>query len=321
MTQRRGNGLLADTYVPLILLPPATADRMLDALRRSGIAAYALPLDDEVQATAAIAVEDPPTDHLYVDAEEREAAAAILRRELPELGERALGGGAAETAAEAAGAQPRAPDTPGAETADDPETDTPASSSESARSDPGAADSTASPASSPSSSDADDADVWADLVARFYESGGPPAGDIHWPDAENLSVREPADRPDDTADRPSGDGDPSGIGDGPVAEGVDSDGGGAGRRYGRGDDSDPTDHYVPPPPPPFPRGDLTSRLSWGGLFGGPLLLLGSMLLGIRLPGWLAFCAVAAFIAGFVVLVVRMSDRPSGGNGPDDGAVV
>ncbi|CAM4245323.1 hypothetical protein GCM10009799_09440 [Nocardiopsis rhodophaea] len=320
MTQRRGNGLLADAYVPLILLPPATADRMLDALRRSGIAAYALPLDDTAEATSAVAVEDPPTDHLYVDAEERDAAAAILRRELPELGERALGSGASETTAEAAGAQPRASDTPSAETADDPETDAAgAASGEGARSETGADAGATPPASAPSSSGADE-DVWADLVARFYESGGPASDAVYWPDAENLSVRESADRQDDTTDGSEGD-DPSGLGDGPVAEGADSDGGGAGRRFGRGDDSDPSDHYVPPPPPPFPRGDLTSRLSWGGLFGGPLLLLGSMLLGIRLPGWLAFCAVAAFIAGFVVLVVRMSDRPSGGNGPDDGAVV
>lgn len=68
MTQRRGNGLLADAYVPLILLAPSHADLMLEALRRSGIAAYAVPLDEDVLEPEGSQADDPPTDHLYVDA-------------------------------------------------------------------------------------------------------------------------------------------------------------------------------------------------------------------------------------------------------------
>ncbi|MBV2362412.1 hypothetical protein ACFPZ0_15535 [Streptomonospora nanhaiensis] len=286
MTHRRGNGLLADTYVPLIVLPPALADLMLDALRRSGIAAYAVPLDNVLES--ADALDDPPTDHLHVDARQRAAAAEILRAELPDLEQHRSERGAA--AADSGGA---------------------AGGGEPAEAGPGPA------AADPARDTADDDDVWADLVARFYDDGR--AGDApHWPDAENLSAgeRSGADGgrgrvpdPGDLLDTREPEPDPE-PDDEPRA-----------RLIRPAETTDPQDHYVPPPPPPLPRGDLVSRLSWGGLFGGPLVLLGSMLLGVSLPGWVAFLAVAAFIAGFVVLVVRMGDRPPGDQGPDDGAVV
>lgn len=157
--------------------------------------------------------------------------------------------------------------------------------------------------------------MWAELVARFYESDVA-AHDAVWPDAENISASgEESPVATDEEDTTPGGADAASdttsrdTPDSVRAERAADDSGGS------------DDHFVPPPPPPFPRGDATSRLAWAGLLGGPLLLLGSMLLGQRLPGWLAFCSVAAFIAGFVVLVVRMGDGPSGDNGPDDGAVV
>src|SRR5690606_28979828 len=273
---RRGNGLLADAYVPLILLPPASADLMLEALGRSGIAAYAVRLESDPLDSAPDAA-DAPIDHLYVDESERDAAERVLRTELPELGDDLPGAGRG-----AGGVQDRE----GGEPVPDP-------------------------AAAPGGED----DVWADLVARFYETE--PEGRPAWPDAENVSAEEegPAER-------------------GPAAGGdllaPDYEAGGEDAeererrtpRSGAGEDgaAEQGDHYVPPPPPPLPRGDLVGRLAWGGLFGGPAVLLASMLVGAR-PGWLAFCAVAAFIAGFVVLVVRMGDRASGDNGPDDGAVV
>ena len=60
MTQRRGNGLLADAYVPLILLAPSHADLMLEALRRSGIAAYAVRHGFRRAADLRGALEPPP---------------------------------------------------------------------------------------------------------------------------------------------------------------------------------------------------------------------------------------------------------------------
>jgi hypothetical protein len=38
-------------------------------------------------------------------------------------------------------------------------------------------------------------------------------------------------------------------------------------------------------------------------------------------GWAALLAIAAFVAGFVVLVLRLGDGPSRGSGPDNGAVL
>jgi hypothetical protein len=86
-----------------------------------------------------------------------------------------------------------------------------------------------------------------------------------------------------------------------------------------GDDRD--DHYVPPDPPPLPRLDSVSKAAWAALFGGPGYLLVAVSLGWAIPGWGAFCAVAAFVGGFTTLVVRLGDRPPRDSGPDDGAVV
>jgi hypothetical protein len=81
------------------------------------------------------------------------------------------------------------------------------------------------------------------------------------------------------------------------------------------------EHYVPPVPPPLPPLDPVTKGAWVALFGGPGYLLLAVLLGWVVPSWAAFGAVAAFVGGFATLVVRMSDRPPGDSGPDDGAVV
>lgn len=81
------------------------------------------------------------------------------------------------------------------------------------------------------------------------------------------------------------------------------------------------DHYVPPAPPPLPRLDPVSKGAWTALFAGPGYLLLAVLLGWVVPGWAAFCAVAAFVGGFATLVIRMGDRPPTDSGPDGGAVV
>jgi hypothetical protein len=81
------------------------------------------------------------------------------------------------------------------------------------------------------------------------------------------------------------------------------------------------DRYVPPPIPPFPKQDATTRAAWAGLFGGPTFLFVATLLGWTIPAWAELLAVAAFIVGFVLLVVRLGDGPSKGDGPDQGAVV
>jgi hypothetical protein len=82
------------------------------------------------------------------------------------------------------------------------------------------------------------------------------------------------------------------------------------------------DHYVPPVPPPLPRLDPVTKGAWVALFGGPLYLLISTAVGATISGLAAFVAVAAFVGGFVILVLRMDNgRPPDSGSDDDGAVV
>jgi hypothetical protein len=81
------------------------------------------------------------------------------------------------------------------------------------------------------------------------------------------------------------------------------------------------EHFVPPVPPPLPRLQPATKLAWIALFGGPLYLLISTAIGATISGLAAFLAVAAFVGGFVVLVLRMDGGRPPDSGPDDGAVV
>ncbi|GHD36214.1 hypothetical protein [Nocardiopsis kunsanensis] len=307
MTHRRENGLLADAYVPLILLSPSLADHMLEVLRRSGIAAYALPLDEDVLEPDG-GGEDPPTDHLYVDAEERAAAEQVLDAELPGLEENGHHEDASDLLA------PRTEPFPDPEEGADERA-------------PGGADNAVGgdlldgplheAAGNGAGSGTDD-EIWKDLVARFYDTAaGPDRGSASWPDAENLGTESRED--DSASDR---------IGDLLASR--------ARRRDDSDDDAREEDeeaaarraeeelegHYEPPPPPPLLQGDKVGIAAWSGLLAAPVVLFGAAFLGISLPNWLMLAAVVAFLGGFVVLILRMTDsRPPGDNGPDDGAVV
>jgi hypothetical protein len=82
------------------------------------------------------------------------------------------------------------------------------------------------------------------------------------------------------------------------------------------------EHFVPPEPPPLPRLDPVTKGAWLALFGGPLYLLISTAAGATISGLAAFLAVAAFVGGFVILVLRMDNgRPPDSGSDDDGAVV
>lgn len=149
----------------------------------------------------------------------------------------------------------------------------------------------------------DEDEVWRQIVASFNEKAEDASAEQPWPDRENVAVeaghedddaREPGHEPQDEAED-----DPDGS-----AEQADDEG-----------------HYVPPPPPPLPHGDALSRLSWVALFGGPAYLLLAAVLDWPMEGWIVFTAVAAFIGGFVTLVVRMGDGPPPDSGWDDGAVI
>jgi hypothetical protein len=82
---------------------------------------------------------------------------------------------------------------------------------------------------------------------------------------------------------------------------------------------DDGEHFIPPAPPPLPKLDPLAKGAWAGLFGGPGYLVLATAAGWSVSGFAAFCAVAAFVAGFAILVLRMNEPdPKGPGGPDDG---
>ncbi|MCW2766913.1 MAG: hypothetical protein JWO11_2872 [Nocardioides sp.] len=77
------------------------------------------------------------------------------------------------------------------------------------------------------------------------------------------------------------------------------------------------ERFVPPTPPPLPRVPRDRLVAWAGVFGSPTVLLFCLVLGIHLPTVLGYALIAAFVGGFIYLVVQM---PRGPRDPfDDGA--
>jgi len=153
----------------------------------------------------------------------------------------------------------------------------------------------------------DEEEIWRDLVARLDPGLKTDAearqADAPWPAEEDLDARSFGARvvkPADPDARPTEPG--AAFSAEPGAAPAESD-----------------EHYIPPPPPPLPHLDPVTKGAWLSLFGGPAYLLGATMAGWTVPAWAAFCGIAAFIGGFAVLVVRMSDEDRGGD--DDGAVV
>ncbi len=84
-------------------------------------------------------------------------------------------------------------------------------------------------------------------------------------------------------------------------------------------DDETPERFVPPPAPPIPRPAPRRLFAWAGLFGAPLLLLATLVLGTGVPTLLSYALVAWFVGGFVYLVIEM---PRGPRDPgDDGAQV
>jgi hypothetical protein len=203
--------------------------------------------------------------------------------------------------------------------------------------------------------------AWHDLIANFAAEPDPAGGEPPWPERENLPAPShagpaadsgPDTDPDLQLDLTDGTGPeydfgagpdgqpgpPPGRPDGPGAAnaGAGSSGTGPGTRSGRRP-SQPRiirpasavpppsapdeENFVPPVPPPLPSLDPVAKGAWVALFGGPAYLLIATMAGWAVPGWAAFLAVAAFVAGFATLVIRMGDRPPRDSGPGDGAVL
>ena len=148
----------------------------------------------------------------------------------------------------------------------------------------------------------DEDEVWRQIVASFNDTAERDSADQPWPDSENVPV-EPAHR----VVKPSADEDA----DVEAEQGVEDD----------DLDEDGEERFEPPVPPPLPKLDLPTKLAWVALFGGPAYLLIAAMANWQMEGWALFTAVAAFIGGFVALVVRMGDGPPNDSGWDDGAVL
>ena len=88
---------------------------------------------------------------------------------------------------------------------------------------------------------------------------------------------------------------------------------------------DDEEHFTPPAPPPLPKLDPIAKGAWAALFGGPGYLVVATAAGWSVSGIAAFCAVAAFVTGFAILVLRMNEPPGpgpdGADDGDDGAIV
>jgi hypothetical protein len=80
------------------------------------------------------------------------------------------------------------------------------------------------------------------------------------------------------------------------------------------------ERYVPVPLPPPGRLDSAAKAALVGVLGGPGYLILSAFLHWTISPLAAFVAVAAFVAGFVTLVVKLGDRPRRDD-DDDGAVL
>ncbi len=171
--------------------------------------------------------------------------------------------------------------------------------------------------------------VWRDLVARYdvpltAEEPAP------WPEREGdpalgdagISGVEVGRVPAAGSDAESGTREPQVMPIPRLVRGARDPGGSTGRGLPAAADDNDDDHFIPPPPPPLPKLDPVAKGAWVALFGGPGYLVVATGAGWTVSGFAAFCAVAAFVAGFAILVLRMNEPgPGGPDDGDDGAVV
>jgi hypothetical protein len=192
-----------------------------------------------------------------------------------------------------------------------------------------------------SGSEGDEA-AWLDLIAHYDAPAK--GGEVPWPERENLVGPvpvAPADAIPDTTMAPDGPapdvtpfpdtlsfptrlGGPGGTARGsadPGGTGPASTGPGTGPRDAPIPDNPDDDHYIPPPAPPLPKLEPVTKGAWLALLGGPLYLIIATTAGWAISSLAAFLAVAAFVGGFAVIILRMDSGPPKDRGPDDGAVV
>jgi hypothetical protein len=164
--------------------------------------------------------------------------------------------------------------------------------------------------------------AWRDLVARFDSPADLDSDVTPWPSRENLAERatstaEPASSPDQSAGLRAGD---YVVPDRSIADRTRVIRHAGDPRSYSPPDEDEDEKYVAVPLPRPAKLDAIAKAAWLGLVGGPAYLLIATFLNWTISGPAAFVAVAAFIGGFVTLVIKLGDRPRR-NDDDDGAVL
>jgi hypothetical protein len=165
--------------------------------------------------------------------------------------------------------------------------------------------------------------AWRDLVARYDTPSETGVAETPWPASEDLREPDP-----DAAELPARPAEPA---DGP-AELSDRAADAAAapdrarvirpagdpRSWTAAEEED--EPYVPTPLPPPAKMDPVTKGAWVALICGPAYLLLGTLAGWTVTGFEALVAIAAFVGGFIVLVLKMGDRPPRDDN-DDGAVL
>ncbi|TDC71312.1 hypothetical protein [Streptomyces hainanensis] len=158
----------------------------------------------------------------------------------------------------------------------------------------------------------DEEAAWAEIVAGYGEEPVDPPG--VWPKAGEVDLTDTVDRVPvaEPADGPEAGPASAGPASGPLT----------GPRDWEAAEDEEEDHFVPPEPPPLPETDLTTKLAWIAVLGGPLLLIVAVLLQQRMSWWIVTLGVGGFLGGFATLITRLRDgRDDDFTDPGSGAVV
>jgi hypothetical protein len=156
--------------------------------------------------------------------------------------------------------------------------------------------------------------AWRDLIARFDVQEDLGKAGHPWPSVEDLPGTSLA-TPANTDQGPADSTDPVTTADHAdrVIHTADP------RNYSPPEEED--ERYVPEPLPPPAKLDSIAKAAWVAVIGGPAyLLIAGLFLNLTVSPVAAFTAVAAFIGGFVTLIVKAGDR-SRRDDDDDGAVI
>ena len=149
----------------------------------------------------------------------------------------------------------------------------------------------------------DEEAAWAEIVAGYGEEPADPPG--VWPKAEELDLTDTVDPVPPMVSAPE------------PAFSPDS-----GPRDWEPAEDEEEEHFIPPEPPPLPETDLSTKLAWVAVLGGPLLLIVAVLLQREMTWWIVTLGVGGFLGGFFTLVTRLRDgKDDDWTDPGSGAVV